>query len=87
MANTITAITPAEIMERLSDIMTAPITGLETERAIERAEKKLNNIIAREGDADGARREPWYFWELVKESLKESRTTTYIREVTEHYDD
>jgi hypothetical protein len=82
-----TTLSPPEIMERLSNIFTAPVTDLEAEKAMERAEQKLNDIITREGDAGGARHEPWYFWELVKESLRESRATTFTREVTEHYDD
>lgn len=74
-----TVLSTTEIMERLSNILTAPITDTEAGKAVEQAEKKLNDIISREGDADGVRREPWYFWELVKESLKEIRTATYIR--------
>ena len=33
------------------------------------AEHKLETIIAREGDADGVRREPWYLAELIAETV------------------
>lgn len=38
--------------------------------AIQRAEDKLAAIIAREGDADGARRTTEYFGKLVDEELR-----------------
>lgn len=40
------------------------------DRAIERAEKKLERIIEREGDADGKRLNPRYLFCLIAEELK-----------------
>lgn len=37
--------------------------------AVECAKRKLEQIIAREGDDGGARREPWYLEMLVEEQL------------------
>ena len=36
----------------------------------EKALQKLQRIIAREGDADGARLKPAYFLQLVKEEIR-----------------
>jgi hypothetical protein len=43
----------------------------EWEEALPRAERKLARIINREGDADGARLQPWYLGKLVEEAIRE----------------
>lgn len=45
------------------------------------AEHKLDCIIEREGDADGARREGWYLAQLIAESVRGSRFSLYLREL------
>ena len=46
------------------------MTGEEFEAYLERcATQKLEQIISREGDANGKRREPWYL-ETLKEELR-----------------
>lgn len=47
------------------------ITETELEAAIERATRKLEWIISLEGDADGERREAYYFQQLIKEAIQE----------------
>ena len=37
------------------------------------ASQKLARIIARDGDENGARREPWYLAQLVAEAVREGR--------------
>jgi len=37
--------------------------------AVYKAAAKLEHIIAREGDMDGARREPWYLEMLIQEQI------------------
>lgn len=46
-------------------------TEEEWDEALPRAERKLARIIEREGDADGARLQPWYLGKLVEEAIRE----------------
>ena len=55
----------------------AAIMQEEFEKAKEDAERKLRWIISREGDAGGARKEPWYLAQLIAEAVRASRLTTY----------
>lgn len=45
----------------------------EWESASTYAERKLERIIEREGDAGGERREPWYMAQLIAEAVRGSR--------------
>lgn len=54
----------------------------EWDKAKEEAERKLGRIIDREGDADGARREPWYLAQLIAEAVKQSRFSKFTIELT-----
>lgn len=47
------------------------------------AERKLKGIIDREGDADGARREPWYLAQLIAETVRASRFSQVLLEIAE----
>lgn len=80
-----TALLPTEIIQKFSYILTGTITVDEAETAMKRAERKLQEIIKREGDAGGARREPWFFEELLKESLTENRMAMFTRAITNIY--
>lgn len=44
-------------------------------RAIKPATEKLERIIEREGDADGARLEPSYIAQLIAENIRSTRMT------------
>lgn len=48
----------------------AVIGPSEWDKAKAYAERKLHRIIEREGDADGARREPWYLAQLIAETVR-----------------
>lgn len=47
----------------------SPISAWAWPETIRRAQIKLDSIIAREGDADGKRREDWYLGELIREEF------------------
>lgn len=57
-------------------------TTQEFDRALQYATDKLERIIAREGDADGARGLPEYLAHLIAEHILFSRMTTAINERT-----
>lgn len=41
------------------------------------AERKLGCTIEREGDSDGARREPWYLAQLIAETVRAGRFSRF----------
>lgn len=55
-----------------------PITTEEISAAWSEAHDKLDRIIASEGDADGARREDWYFVEILREVILTKRQSADI---------
>lgn len=59
-------------------MMIKPITKTEILASWNDAERKLERIIEREGDADGARREDWYFIEILKEVISTKRQAAAI---------
>lgn len=59
-------------------MMIKPITKAEILASWNDAERKLERIIEREGDADGARREDWYFIEILKEVISTKRQAAAI---------
>lgn len=59
-------------------MMIKPITKAEILASWNDAERKLERIIEREGDADGARREDWYFIEVLKEIILAKRQAADI---------
>lgn len=61
------------------------ITPLEWDGARAYAEHKLEGIIEREGDADGARREPWYLAQLIAEIVKGNRFSKFTHDLCEAY--
>lgn len=58
--------------------MITPITVAEVKASWQEAEDKLERIIEREGDADGVRREDWYFIEVLKEIILAKRQAADI---------
>lgn len=53
----------------------------EWDKAAEQAERKLNKIIEREGDAGGQRRELWYLAQLIAEAVKSSHFSRLTFEI------
>ncbi len=51
--------------------------------AYERAARKLQRIIAREGDADGARLKPAYFLQLLQEEIRLEECERFFRAMRE----
>lgn len=47
------------------------------------AEQKLKGIIEREGDGDGARRQPWYLAQLIAETVQGSRFSKFTLDLME----
>ncbi len=63
----------ATLQQQAEHYLGGKIEPSEWDNAKAYAERKLKNIIDREGDADGARREPWYLAQLIAETVKGSR--------------
>jgi len=59
----------------------ASIPPTEWDEAKAAAERKLDWIISREGDADGDRREPWYLAQLIAEAVRASRFSRFTYEL------
>lgn len=55
------------------------ITDSEWREAIPQAERKLEWIIQREGDAGGERRKPYYIAQLIAEAVRAARLSLYTR--------
>lgn len=49
---------------------------VDIEKIITAAMNKLERIIAREGDADGERRQPWYLAQLIGEQAATTAITS-----------
>lgn len=68
----------------------AEIKSSEWVEAKEYAERKLKGIIEREGDGNGARREPWYLARLIAETVKSnsfSQFTFDLADLIAHADE
>ncbi len=63
----------AALQRQAEQYLGATITPFELGNARISAEQKLARIIERDGDENGARREPWYLAQLVAEAVAESR--------------
>lgn len=80
--------TEATLQQQAEQYLGTAISPAEWADARPYAEHKLKGIIEREGDADGARREPWYLAELIAETVRGnrfSRLTKLIYELTEQF--
>lgn len=71
----------ATLQQQAEQYLGAGIEPSEWDRAKPYAEHKLKGIIEREGDANGARREPWYLAQLIAEIVKGSRFSQFIYEL------
>lgn len=54
-----------------------PISNKQWETALPRAQRKLERIITRYGDEDGARSQPYYLGKLVEEDIRERAFSAY----------
>ena len=80
--------TEATLQQQAEQYLGTAIDPLEWDNAKAYAERKLKWIIDREGDADGARREPWYLAQLIAETIRGNRfssLTRLIYELTEQF--
>lgn len=73
----------ATLQQQAERYLGSEIRPSEWDEAKAYAERKLAGIIEREGDADGARREPWYLAQLIAESVKGSRFSQLARDLWE----
>ena len=71
------------IQQQAERYLGAAIEPQEWRRACESAERKLQYIIDREGDANGARREPYYLAQLIAETVRCHRLSQYLNEINE----
>lgn len=59
-----------ETRSKAEDYLEQSITDAQWEDALQEAQRKLEFIIEREGDADGERRKPYYLGKLVEEIVR-----------------
>lgn len=55
-----------------------PITDREWLKALPQSAVKLGYVIAREGDADGERKKPYYLARLIEEAVRADRLERYL---------
>ncbi len=60
----------ASLQQQTEQYLGTEIEPSEWAKAKAYAEHKLASIIEREGDLDGARREPWYLAQLIAEAVQ-----------------
>ena len=75
----------ATLQQQAEQYLGTAIDPLEWDDARAYAEHKLKKIIEREGDADGARREPWYLAQLIAEAVKGNRFSKLTQDLWEAY--
>lgn len=75
----------AELMRLAEEYLGGPISPPEWFEAKKYAEHKLDGIIKREGDLDGARREPWYLAKLIEETVRANRFSQFTLELADLY--
>lgn len=77
--------TEETLQQQAEQYLGSQITPSEWDGARAYAEHKLERIIEREGDADGARREPWYLAQLIAEAVKGNRFSKLTQDLWEAY--
>lgn len=75
----------ATLQRQAEAYLGAAIGPSEWDRAKAYAERKLQWIIEREGDADGARREPWYLAQLIAETVRADCLSQFTHALAELY--
>lgn len=73
------------LQQQAEQYLGSQITPSEWDGARAYAEHKLKRIIEREGDADGARREPWYLAQLIAEAVRGNRFSKLTHDLWEAY--
>lgn len=77
--------TKTALRQQAEQYLGTVIDPFEWDSARASAEQKLDRIIERYGDENGARREPWYLAQLIAEAVRGSRFAKITRELTELY--
>ena len=78
------------MQQQAENYLGATIDPSEWGKAKEYAERKLKGIIEREGDKNGARREPWYLAQLIAETVQNNRFSQFtlgLKDLFEHTDE
>lgn len=78
-----TTVSLQEVRAEASQYLGREVADDEWRWALPRAARKLNYIIAREGDGGGERRRPYYLAKLVEEAVSAQRFTRYCEEIRE----
>lgn len=78
-----TSLQETSLLRQAESYLGAGIRPSELEEAKAFAERKLAYIIDREGDAGGARREPWYLAQLIAETVRGNRLSQYLNGLME----
>ena len=73
----------ATLREQAERYLGMAIEPSEWDKAKAYAEQKLKGIIEREGDGDGARRQPWYLAQLIAETVRGSRFSKFTLDLME----
>lgn len=71
------------LREQAEQYLCTEIEPSEWDKAKAYAEQKLKGIIEREGDGDGARRQPWYLAQLIAETVRGSRFSQFTVDLME----
>lgn len=58
----------------------------EWDKTIGMAERKLRNIISREGDGEGKRNETWYLAQLAAEIARSTQISKFTQDIAEFID-
>lgn len=56
---------------------------MDRECAKEYAERKLKGIIQRDGDGDGARKEPWYLAQIIADTVYSNRFSQFTLDIAD----
>ena len=73
----------ATLRQQAERYLCTEIEPSEWDKAKAYAEQKLKGIIEREGDGDGARRQPWYLAQLIAETVRGSRFSKFTLDLME----
>ncbi len=71
------------LRRQVESYLGSSIAPSELEEAKAYAERKLASIIDREGDADGARRQPDYLAQLIAETVRSNRLSRCLYNIME----
>ncbi len=73
----------ASLQQQMEQYLGTEIKPSEWAEAKARAEHKLASIIEREGDLNGARREPWYLAQLIAEAVQANALSIKFKQLAD----